>query len=486
MSNSQVSSAKVPLLENANPAEIRRVFKAQQVRAPQLARSSARDRIERLKSFQSALLAHKQDIRDAMMADFRKHPTEVDLTEIFPVSSEIKHTCSHLADWMKPVKANVPLPMLGTSAEIRYQARGLCLIISPWNFPINLTFIPMVSAIAAGNTVVLKTSELSPHSSRAMAKLVREVFSEDEVAIFEGDVEVSKELLKQPFNHIFFTGSPAVGKHIMRAAAEHLSSITLELGGKSPVIIDASANLEEAAKKIAWGKFINNGQICLSPDYVLIHESLQDEFLLLMEQQIRQMYGNSDEAIRHNESYARVVNDRHFSRLQGLLDDAVAKGAICSSGGSTRADERFMAPTVLSSVTDDMTIMHEEIFGPILPVLAYSELDDAIAYINERPRPLALYIYASKSKVNEEILERTCSGGVCINDNVVQFFNPNIPFGGVNNSGMGSSHGYFGFQAFSHARGVVSQHTRLSSTKLMYPPYTGNVDKMVDLSIRLF
>jgi aldehyde dehydrogenase (NAD+) len=465
---------------------IEQVFAAQLAYAPTLARSSARERIARLRKLHKALLERRQEFRDAMMADFRKHPTEVDLTEIFPVTSEIRHTTSHLAEWMKPVKADAPLPMLGTSAEIRYQARGVCLIISPWNFPINLTLIPLVSAIAAGNAVVLKTSELSPNTSRALGNLIRDVFDLREVALFEGDATVAQELLRQPFHHIFFTGSPAVGKLVMKAAAEHLASITLELGGKSPVLVHESANLEEVARKVAWGKFINNGQICLSPDYVLVPEALQDTFVSLLERQIGQYFGGSEAARKQSTSYCRIVNDRHFARLKRLMDDALERGATAAIGGTAVAEERFISPTVLTGLTDDMAIMQEEIFGPLLPVLAYTELDDALHYINQRPRPLALYCYTGKSSVADYVLERTHSGGACINDNIVQFFNPNIPFGGVNNSGMGQSHGIFGFQTFSHARGVVRQHTRLSSTKLMYPPYSDNVDKLVDLSIKLF
>jgi len=482
-----MTSPAAKTLDGASQAAaIQTVFKAQKAYAPELALTSARQRIATLKRLQREMMKRQQLFRDAMMADFSKPATEVDLTELFPISAEIKHTCAHLSDWMKPVKVGIPLPMLGSSAEIRYQPRGVCLIISPWNFPINLTLMPLVSAIAAGNTVVLKTSELTPHTSQAMTDLVQALFDPREVAVFQGDASVAQELLLLPFHHIFFTGSPAIGKVVMRAAAEHLASVTLELGGKSPVIVHESADLEDAVRNIAWGKFINNGQICLSPDYVLLPEQLHDSFNQLMEVQVQKFYGKTDEARRASSSYARIVNDRHFERLQGLLDDALAKGATVALGGVTRAEERYISPTVLGNITDDMAIMQEEIFGPILPVLLYTELEDAIAYVNERPRPLALYVFSGKSAPIDHILERTVSGGACINNNVVHFFNPNIPFGGVNNSGFGSSHGVHGFKTFSHARGVVHQQPNLTAVRLMMPPYSNNVERLVDLTIKLF
>lgn len=482
-----MTSPAAKTLDGASQAAaIQTVFKAQKAYAPELALTSARQRIATLKRLQREMMKRQQLFRDAMMADFSKPATEVDLTELFPISAEIKHTCAHLSDWMKPVKVGIPLPMLGSSAEIRYQPRGVCLIISPWNFPINLTLMPLVSAIAAGNTAVLKTSELTPHTSQAMTDLVQALFDPREVAVFQGDASVAQELLLLPFHHIFFTGSPAIGKVVMRAAAEHLASVTLELGGKSPVIVHESADLEDAVRNIAWGKFINNGQICLSPDYVLLPEQLHDSFNQLMEVQVQKFYGKTDEARRASSSYARIVNDRHFERLQGLLDDALAKGATVALGGVTRAEERYISPTVLGNITDDMAIMQEEIFGPILPVLLYTELEDAIAYVNERPRPLALYVFSGKSAPIDHILERTVSGGACINNNVVHFFNPNIPFGGVNNSGFGSSHGVHGFKTFSHARGVVHQQPNLTAVRLMMPPYSNNVERLVDLTIKLF
>ena len=355
-------------------------------------------------------------------------------------------------------------------------------MISPWNFPLNLTFGPLVSAIAAGNTVILKPSEMTPHISKVMAEIVKDIFEDNEVTLLEGEVEVSQELLKLPFNHIFFTGSPNVGKIVMKAAAEHLTSVTLELGGKSPTIIDETANLKSTAKKIAWGKFINNGQICVSPDYLLVKESIKDNFVNELKQQVKAFY--TEEASK-SESYSRIVNNRHFDRLVNHLEDAKKHNAIFEMGGKSKSEDNFIEPTLISNLPENASLLQDEIFGPILPIKTYKTNEEVINYINSKEKPLALYIYSKHKKTINDIIKNTRAGSTCINNNVVQYSNHNLPFGGSNNSGIGKSHGFFGFQEFSNKRSVMKQHTK-GSIEFLFPPYTNLKQKIVDLTIKWF
>lgn len=465
---------------------IEALFARQREALPRLRQSDARERIEKLRRLQQAVLDRRAAFADALMADFQKHPAEVEMTEILPVTSEIKHICAHLGEWMAPRKVPTPVSLVGTRSEIRVEPKGQALIISPWNFPVNLSLIPVAAAIAAGNAVILKPSEMAPASAAVMAELVEKTFDPSEVAVCTGDVEVAKALLDQPFHHIFFTGSPRVGRLVMKAAAEHLSGITLELGGKSPALVDRHADLEEAAKKVAWGKGINAGQTCIAPDYVLVHESQMERFIDLVDEQWSTQYGPTDAARAQSDSLARIINRQHGERLAGLLEDAVGKGAVVNVGGTIDLEQCFIAPTVLTGLQEGMRILDEEIFGPLLPILPYQHLEDAIAYINDKPKPLALYAFSKRSSAIERILSETQSGGVTVNDTIVHFFNPNMPFGGINNSGLGSSHGRFGFEAFSHLRSVMHQKTKYSVNKLLYPPYTNQTDRLLDWSIKLF
>jgi len=384
-------SAIVPGID-ASTAEIARIFKLQQAHQYTVAKTTARERKEKLKRLQKTILSRKQEIRDALYADFRKHPSEVDLTEIFPVTSEIKHTARHLSKWMRPRRVKTPLALFGTSSYIHYEPKGLALIIAPWNFPINLTFGPLVSAIAAGNCVMIKPSEHTPHASAVTKSIIEEVFDESEVAVIEGGIEASTSLLALPFNHIFFTGAPAIGKIVMEAASKHLASVTLELGGKSPTIVDETASVDAAARRIAWAKFTNNGQICIAPDYLFVHESKKDEFLQKFKENIEASYGLD---ARRSESYARIVNHRHYQRLSAYIEDAKQKGATVAYGGGTEGSEDYIEPTVLTDVDPSSAVMTEEIFGPVLPVYTYKSLDEPIAVINAKEKPLALYIYST-------------------------------------------------------------------------------------------
>jgi aldehyde dehydrogenase (NAD+) len=474
-------SSLVAAATDASKTEIERIFKLQQLHQHSVARTTARERKEKLKRLGNAILEHRQEIRDALYADFRKHPSEVDLTEIFTVTSEIKHTTRHLSKWMRPRRVKTPLTLLGASSYIHYEPKGVVLIIAPWNFPITLTFGPLVAAIAAGNCVIIKPSEHTPHASEVTKRIIGKVFDESEVAVVEGGIETSTALLARPFNHIFFTGAPAIGKVVMTAAAKHLASVTLELGGKSPTIVDETASVDAAATRIAWAKYTNNGQICIAPDYLFVHESKKDEFLSKLKEKIESFYGLD---AQKSDSYARIVNHRHYQRLSGYIEDAKQKGATVVYGGRTDGSEDYIEPTVLTDVDPSADVMTEEIFGPVLPVYSYKSLDEPIGMINSKEKPLALYIYSKSKKNIRRIIDNTRAGGTCINHSAVHFFNSELPFGGSNNSGIGKGHGFFGFEAFSNPRGILKQWSPFSGLELMTAPFTKFKQVLIDLSIK--
>jgi aldehyde dehydrogenase (NAD+) len=445
--------------------------------------STYKQRIQKLNALKNALeVTYRQSLKDALYADFKKPPIETDLTEIYMVIKEIKHAKSHLKGWLKKQFVDTPLALLGTSSWITYEPKGVCLIISPWNYPVNLTFGPLVSAIAAGNTVILKPSEMTPNTSKVMRAIVEDIFNENEVALVEGEVEVAQQLLKLPFNHIFFTGSPIVGKIVMKAAAEHLTSVTLELGGKSPLIIDETVNIKSAVKAIVWGKFMNNGQICIAPDYVFIHNSKKAEFITAFKDIVKKYY--SDDASK-SDSYSRIVNEKHFNRLVKHLDDAISKKSTIEIGGKYNGIDNFIQPTLISNVPDEASLLQDEIFGPILPIKTYDALDEIISYINSKEKPLALYVYSKNQKAINKIIKNTRAGTTCINANELQFSNHNLPFGGSNNSGIGKAHGFYGFKEFSNERSVLKQFM-FGPLNMLFPPYTNFKQKLVDLTIKWF
>lgn len=466
----------------ADEAEIARVFRVQQENLPRLRATTARARIDKLNRLYDALFERRQAIRDAVFADFRKPPEEVDLTEIGTVAIEIRHATKHLKRWMRPKNVGTPLTLFGTKSEIRYEPKGTALIIAPWNYPVDLALSPLVGALAAGCSAILKPSEAAPHTTRLLKTMLAELFDESEVAVFEGDKTVAQALLKLPFDHIYFTGSPAVGKIVMRAAAGHLTSVTLELGGKSPTIVDASADVEQAARAVAWGKFTNAGQTCIAPDYVLAHTTIHDAFVAALRRHLDEFYG--DDAASSGD-YARLIHAAHFERVRGLKDDAVAHGARVAYGGDARAAEQYLAPTVLTDVPEETDIMEEEIFGPVLPVLRFAQLDDALATINAKPKPLALYIFSDDDDAVERILGETSAGGTCVNDTLLHFMHPRLPFGGINHSGIGQAHGHFTFLAFSNQRAVLRQKLgRFSPLRKFHPPYTGTTRRLIDLLLK--
>lgn len=464
---------------------IQEIFFSQRNTALKWRNSTFEDRSARLIKLRTWIEKNQDSIRKSLWEDFKKPAPEVDLSEIFPVTSEINHTLNNLKGWMKPQGISTPLAMIGTSAKVYYEPKGTSLIISPWNFPFNLTIGPLVSALAAGCPAIVKPSELSPATSDLIQKMVNEIFLPEEVAVFLGEADVSQELLKLPFDHIFFTGSPAVGKIVMKAAAEHLTSVTLELGGKSPAIIDESADLNDAAGKLIWGKFVNCGQTCIAPDYILVHESKKERLLMELKVFIQKFYDPEFKEIINSPDYARIIGPKHFNRLRSYLTDAISKGATLDFGGKVDESTCYFEPTLLSNLKENMDVFNEEIFGPILPIFTFSTIEEAITLINSKPKPLALY-YFGDTMYSKKVIQETSSGNVVINDCVLHFLHNNLPFGGVNNSGIGKAHGHAGFLAFSNEKGVLKQRVGVNNVTLLRPPYGIKAKKIIQSLIKWF
>jgi aldehyde dehydrogenase (NAD+) len=418
-----------------------------------------KSRLEKLKTVITKLVP---EISEALRLDLGKSSFESYTTEIGFILEEISYTLKHMEDWAKVRKVKTPITLFPGKSAIHPEPYGVVLIISPWNYPFQLCLSPFVGAFAAGNRVVVKPSEFAPHTSGIIKKIMTEVFSETEVVVVEGALEETQILLKQKFDYIFFTGSTAVGKVMMKAAAEHLTPVTLELGGKSPCLIEESANLDIAAKRVAWGKFLNAGQTCVAPDYILVPAKLQDAFIEKLKVHLAAFYGSD---VKASADYPRIVNNRHFDRLQSLI--VPQKVAI---GGQVNRTENFIAPTVMKDVAFTDKIMEDEIFGPILPILPYEKLEDAIKNILNFPKPLAFYLFSENQAKADSIIARIPFGGGCINDTVIHLANPNLPFGGVGTSGIGSYHGQKSFDTFTHYKSLYAQGT-LVDIPLRYPPY---------------
>lgn len=466
--------------------ELFKLFDYQGQTAHAWRKSTSEERKAKLLKLRSWIQGHQQEIREALWNDFRKPATETDLSEIFPVTSEINHALKNLGSWMKPKSVPTPLAMLGTKAKILYEPKGRSLIISPWNYPFNLTIGPLVSALAAGCTAIIKPSELSPATSNLIKEMIHELFDPSEVMVILGEAAVSQKLLALPFDHIFFTGSPQVGKIVMKAAAEHLTSVTLELGGKSPALIDDTADLNDAAGKIIWGKFVNCGQTCIAPDYILVPESHKERLIMEMKVFLQKFYDSDYKGISHSGDYARIINKRHFTRIKNLLLDAMEKGATLEFGGNAEESELFFEPTILSGITSEMDVIQEEIFGPILPIVTYKSMEEALNLINSKPKPLALYYFGKNPSTSKKVLKETSSGNAVINDCVLHFLHNELPFGGVNNSGLGKSHGYYGFLAFSNEKGVLKQRVGYNNVTLLRPPYGIKAKQIIASLIKWF
>ncbi|HEY9828948.1 MAG TPA: aldehyde dehydrogenase, partial [Stenomitos sp.] len=412
------------------------------------------------------LLENEVAITQALHSDLKKSKYEAYVTEIGICLAEIKFALKHIKSWTKPKNVKTSLISLPASSQVYFEPLGVVLIVGAWNYPLQLILSPLIGAIAAGNCAILKPSEIASHTSHLLAEIIPKYFDPSFIAVVEGGKEVTQELLEEKFDHIFFTGSTQIGKIIMNAAARHLTPVTLELGGKSPCIVDAETHLEYTARRIVWGKFINAGQTCIAPDYLLVDRKIKTHLLQHIKQCIQDFYGATPST---SADYPRIINQHHFNRLCKLL----GLGEIII-GGDTDATDLYIAPTVIDQVNWDMPIMQEEIFGPILPVLEYSDLNEAIAIVKAQPKPLALYFFSHNPQHQQRVLQETSSGGICINDTVLHAAFPALPFGGVGSSGMGRYHGQASFETFSHQKSLLNR-SFLLDLKLRYPPYQGKL-----------
>lgn len=419
-------------------------------------------RIEQLKKLKKTIHKYEKDIYHALKADLHKPTFESYATEVGMVVKEIDFCIKNVEKWAKRKKVPTSLFHFKATSYVYKEPYGLILIIAPWNYPFQLTLLPLVGAIAAGNCVVLKPSEYSIHTSQVVQNIVEEAFDSNHVSSFLGGVETSQRLLAQKFEYIFFTGSTQVGKIVYQAAAKHLTPVTLELGGKSPCIVDKWTDIEVTAKRLLWGKFINAGQTCLAPDYLLVHKEVKEVLLAKMKEVIRSFYGKNPQK---SKDYCRIINDRHFQRLQKLMKD----GDIVF-GGETDQKDKYISPTFIENITPEHPIMQEEIFGPLLPIIEYEEIDEVIDYINDNPKPLALYIFTKSDRLAQQVLRETSSGGACVNDTIMHMVNHNLTFGGVGESGVGGYHGKYSFDAFSHTKGVIDKSQAID-IPVRYAPY---------------
>ena len=458
--------------------QVENTFKKLKAKSVQLRTEPVRNRVRRLKDLEKWIVENREDIQDAAVADLGKHRYAADISEVQIVAQEIKYAIRRIHRWVRPRRVDPTVFTLGTSSKVIMEPKGICLIIAPWNFPFNLCVGPLIHAIAAGNTVILKPSHDTPKTSELIVRLVNDVFKEGEVEVFEGDVTISQKLLSLPFDHIFFTGSPRVGKIVMEAAAKNLSSVTLELGGKTPVIVDKTASLNDAAEKIAWGKLLNTGQACVAPDYLLVQEEVSSKLITLLKEKLSQLNetGTSD--------HYQLINEKHFENEVNFIEDAVEKGAKVSFGGQHNKSQLAIEPTLIEDVDMTMRVMDEEIFGPILPIITFQKIDEVIDIINSKPKPLGLNIFSRNSGNIDHISRSTSSGAIAVNDTIIQFGHPSLPFGGIGESGLGKSHGYYGFRAFSNEKAFVKQRIGLTILKLIYPPYNWLTRKILDLHLK--
>ena len=446
-------------------AEISTIVKRLRESAKSGALRSEEARRTQLTQLKRMLEENEERFAAALHRDLGKSSIEAYVTEIGFTISEVGEALGHLRSWMKPERAKLALKFRPGTARVLSQPLGMVLIIAPWNYPVQLTLSPLVGALAAGNTVVLKPSEVAAATSAAMAELIPKYLDERVVAVVEGAVEETTALLAEQFDHIFYTGNGTVGRIVMRAAAEHLTPVTLELGGKSPAVVAADADIDVAARRIAWGKFTNAGQTCIAPDYVLVAADVEDRFLGALLRSVHDFYGENPKG---SGDYGRIVNERHYDRLSGLLDAGGFEAVV--TGGVGNRDERYLAPTVLAGVDRTAAVMQDEIFGPILPVIAVNDVNDAIAFINDRPHPLALYVFSDSDATIEQVLDNTTSGGAGVNLTLLHVAPPSLPFGGVGPSGTGAYHGKYTFDTFSHRRSVLSKTVK-PDPSIQYPPY---------------
>lgn len=423
-------------------------------------------RKEQLKKLSKAIKSYESDILEALYTDLGKNKVEAYATEIGITLKSIKNARKELKNWTKTKNVDTPLYLFPTKSYIKKEPYGTVLIIAPFNYPFQLVFEPLIGAIAAGNTAIIKPSELTPNVARVIKRLINETFDANYIEVIEGGIEETQTLIHLPFDYVFFTGSENVGKIVYQAASENLVPVTLEMGGKSPVIVDETANIKVASERICFGKFTNAGQTCVAPDYILVHESVKDDLITALSKTLREFYGQN---IQQSPDYGRIVNLKHYHRLTSLLNSEQMNIVF---GGHSDEDERYIEPTLLDHVTSDSAIMQEEIFGPILPILTYQSLDEAIAFIHQRPKPLSLYLFSEDENATQRVINELSFGGGAINDTLMHLANPKLPFGGVGASGMGRYHGKYSFDTFTHEKSYIFKSTRLESG-VHLPPVNG-------------
>ena len=426
-------------------------------------------RIAQLKRLKDCIERNEKIILEALYKDLGKSEIEAYNSEVLVVTAEIDYVLKRMSKWTRPRKVRTPLMHLPAKSLVYPEPAGVVLILSPWNYPFQLTFAPLIGAIAAGNCAVLKPSEYAPHMSAVMAEIIRHDFEEDYITVVEGGVEVSKALLQEKFDHIFFTGSTNVGKMVMRAASQHLTPVTLELGGKSPCIVWKDANIEVTSRRILWGKFMNAGQTCVAPDYLLVHKDISKRLVEALINGIGKFYGPSPQ---QSKDYGRIINQNHFERLIKYFED----GTVLFGGEHDKKD-LYISPTLLSNVKQSSPVMQDEIFGPILPITEFETMEDAIGWMKSKPKPLSLYVFTDDQSVQEAILRGTSSGGVCINDTVSHIVGSDLPFGGVGDSGFGNYHGKASFDSFTHYKSVLRRSFSFDS-RMKYPPYQVELKKI--------
>ncbi|WP_068598550.1 aldehyde dehydrogenase family protein [Vaginella massiliensis] len=457
------------------------LYQIQKASRPQIAQLTIKARKQFLKKLKEEILAHQPLIEEALFSDLRKHPTEAVLTEIFPLITEIKDYLKNLESWAEEKSVPNSIHFIGADAKLMYEPKGMVLILSPWNYPFQIPIMHLIAAVAAGNVVLIKPSEFTPNINKVLRTIIEKVFEPKHVAVVEGAVDEATYLLAKKFDHIHFTGSPKVGKIVMAAAAQHLASCTLELGGKSPFVIDDKINLNFAIKKLMLGKFINLGQTCIAPDYVLISKQRKDE---LIQKLIAKIKSTFSEDISTDENLARIINLQNHQRLVQMLDDAKSKGATVDFGGNYSAEDLYFSPTIVSNLNPDSRLLQEEIFGPIIPIVCFDSKEEMAAFINKKEKPLVMYVMSNQKAWRNFFEQNTSSGALLFNDTMSYIMHPNLPFGGVNNSGMGQATGKFGFYDFSHQKPVLRSSRIFSLTRFMRMPYQTFVKKLLSLLMK--
>jgi aldehyde dehydrogenase (NAD+) len=457
--------------------EIERLYRQQVAKKDYYKLKDANWRKILLQKLSATINAYQEDIKQALHQDFNKNAVEAEITEIMAVQMEIREAASNINRWMQDRNCRRSWKFFSIKPYLHYEPKGNTLIITPWNYPFQLPMSHLVSSVAAGNTVMLKLSEHAWHSNQVIRRIVQDVFEEEHVCVVEGAVAETTFLLGLRFDHIHFTGSSAIGKVVMQAASHFLSGVTLELGGKSPAIVDKDVAIREVVKNLIWAKFINAGQTCIAPDYVLIDSFWKGQVERIFVEEIQHAFGAD---ASQSPDLARIINDRQYERLADALRDAVQRGASTLVGGQTDARSRFVAPTVITAVDPEAVIMQEEIFGPLLPIVFYNEVDEAFVEIKGHEKPLAMYIFSKNSAFVKRVIANTTAGGTCVNDAMVHVMHPSLPFGGVNNSGIGQSFGWYGFRAFSHERAIADVKL-MPLSKFFWFPYTDKTTRLLRL-----